>query len=68
MVVYTFRPSGTWKRLLSIHEEAEANIRWSLASGFVEIWMDTWVGEEPLYKVVAIGMAKPHFLVVEFYE
>lgn len=42
----------TWKRLLGIRELAEKGIRWSLGSGLVDLWRDTWCGEALLSQLV----------------
>ena len=57
--------SATWKRVCLVWAITEDNIRWRLGEGFIDLWYDRWLFNEPLSRQVT--GAPPHFLVAEFY-
>ncbi|XP_027171611.1 uncharacterized protein LOC113771199 [Coffea eugenioides] len=57
--------SATWKRVCLVRAITEDNIRWRLGEGFIDLWYDRWLFNEPLSSQVT--GAPPHFLVAEFY-
>ncbi|XP_027120510.1 uncharacterized protein [Coffea arabica] len=58
--------SATWKRVCSVRAIAEDNIRWRLGEGFIDLWHDRWLLDEPLSR--QFDGAPPHCLVAEFYS
>ncbi|XP_071920659.1 uncharacterized protein [Coffea arabica] len=58
--------SAIWRRLVSIRETAEPNIRWCLGEGLVDFWYDRWLLGDPLYHLYC-PQDSTHFLVAEFF-
>ena len=60
------RSSAVWRRLVSIREVAEPNIRWCLGEGLVDFWYDRWLQDDPLCYLYC-RQDSPNFLVAEFF-
>ncbi|XP_071909687.1 uncharacterized mitochondrial protein AtMg00310-like [Coffea arabica] len=59
------RPSLSWRRLVTIREMVERQIRWCLGRGFVDFWHDRWLGKETVAE--RVGVHDPtNMLAAEF--
>nr|XP_027067876.1 uncharacterized protein LOC113693535 [Coffea arabica] len=65
LLVSTDHPSPVWCHLLEVRDLAEGNIRWCLAEGLVNFWLDRWCSDVPLASLVP--RPKSHRLVGKFF-